>query len=250
MVSIIVFLLTISSGCVLGAMLFGKHYEVMLPISCTSIVVILFIAGVLGILKISVILLLLFSVVIYIYAAIILRNDKKRLKEVCANFFSNGFFVFAGYVVVCVWSTAGRYFTRNDEFSHWGDIVKVMVMLDDYGTNPLAESLYQTYPPGMSLFQYFLQKIYMLMSEEAMFSEWRCFLAYQILAFAFVIPIFSRIKSKRIMNIISIAVALFLLPTIFYQDYYYSTLIDPFLGIQVGAGWSAIFGGQCRKRYF
>ncbi len=97
----------------------------------------------------------------------------------------------------------------------------------------------------MSLFQYFLQKIY-IFTDGAKFSEWRLYLAYQVLFFAFVMPFFNNIKQKKAYSALVSVIVIFLCPLIFFNTVYTALYIDPMLGMLAGTGLATVF--LCENR--
>ena len=232
--SALVFLILISSGSVFCSSYFNKRYEEILPISCAGIVLISFLFGLIGLLKYSTILICLICIVLIVLGIIKAIKDK-NIKGLLLNTFTPGFVVFVVLVMIMILGVYGKVFDTTDEFSHWGDIVKVMTLLDDFGTNPLSHSAFKTYPPGMSLFQYTLVEINTFISKES-FSEWLCYLGYDIFSIALLVPICSNMKFKKALSPIAVLLTVFLMPFGFYAYSYFSVYIDEFLGILIAAG--------------
>ncbi len=240
MLTQIVIFMLLSTGSVLGATIVKKRYEEFLPITCSAIVLILFLFGICGNLNAGVYFLCILSVVLYLLSIYIIW-EKKCLKEALKNIFTGAFVIFAILFCTLSFLDKGKLMVEWDEFSHWGDIVKVMVTLDDFGTNPDSHSICQAYPPGMSLFQYFVQKIYSICSGKNNFNEWRLYFAYQIFALSFFFPFLKKLNNKNMFGIVSSGFLIFVSPLLFYHDFYSSIYIDPFLGILEGMGLVMIF---------
>lgn len=236
--AILFFFLLISSGSALCCAIFQKKYEDVLPITCSGIVLILFLFGIFGYLKTGVVVSCLLGIGFYI-AAIFWILKHKTIRAWLENFFSSGFFTFLIWSVILIFALYGKVLHSWDEFSHWGDIVKVMVYIDDFGTNPMSGSMFPSYPPGMGLFQYMLQKINLWISGGT-FSEWLLYVAYHMFAFSFLVPFIKGKGKKGIFYAILAVGILFLVPTMFYEEYYTTLYIDPFLGIVSGAGIARI----------
>lgn len=244
MISILLWFAALSSGSVLSAAIWKRKYEEILPITCSIIVIVLFLCGIAGNLFLGGILVCILAVTAYI-VTVIWMIRKREWGHFAKNFFTPGFFVF-GIILACAcFFNFGRVAYNWDEFSHWADITKAMTTLNDFGTNPEAHSAFQSYPPGMSLFQYYLQKLYEW-TNQAGFSEWRLYVAYQIFLFAFMMPFFEGLDIKRPISLMISLLTLFLCPLLFYQDIYNSIYIDPFLGILSGTGLAAVF--LCKRK--
>lgn len=233
-VSALIFVLLISSGSIFCSSYFNKRYEEVLPITCIAVVFISFIFGIIGILELStafICSIALILMVLGIYKAIKGHNIKCLL----INTFTPGFVVFIVLILIIFLGIYGKVFDACDEFSHWGDIVKVMTILDDFGTNPNSYSLFKSYPPGMALFQYTLEEINTFISKES-FSEWLCYLAYDIFSISLLLPICKNMRFKKLMSPISILLVILLVPFSFYAYSYFSVYIDEFLAFLIAAG--------------
>ncbi len=84
MISVILWFTILSAGSVCGAAVWKKRYEEMFPVTCSAIVLILFICGIVGSLKAGVVITELLAAALYIFTAIYLI----RLKDI-QNFRKN-----------------------------------------------------------------------------------------------------------------------------------------------------------------
>lgn len=231
---ILLYLLIISSGSVFACTYFGKKYEEVLPISCSAIVVFSFLLGMCSLLKISTILIVVISLVLYVLSIIKIIKTK-NIKEVFGRIFTPGFLVYIVLFALFLFALKGKLMDSFDEFSHWGDVVKAMTTIDDFASNKASHSIFRTYPPGMSLFQYFLQKINTLLTGET-FSEWMLYFAYYTFAISFIIPICNSFSYKRIIAPLTMMTVIFLVPSCFYLNAYTSIYIDQFLSFLLCGG--------------
>lgn len=239
MLSLIFLFMIISSGGVLCAAKGCKRYEELLPITCSSIVIVLFLCGIMKQLQLGVYLIVGLSVLLYI-ATVMVIVKHKSIRTFIANCFTPAFWCFALFFAIVTVCNYGKLADGWDEFSHWMDIVKVMTTLNDFGTNPDSASMFQSYPPGIALFQYFVQKINGMATGE-LFSEWMVYTAFQIFFVAFFLPFFNKLQYKKPGVIIITAVSVFLAPMIFFADLYTKSYIDPMLGILSGTGLATVF---------
>ena len=99
---------------------------------------------------INIMLPILFIVLIFI------KYRKKELKEFNKNFFTKSFYVFL-IMYLCVYIfDLYRGFTKWDEFSHWGVMVKEMLRLDKfYSVKESTLMVHKDYPPIIQLFELF-----------------------------------------------------------------------------------------------
>lgn len=210
-----------------------------MPITCSAIVLVLFLCGVTCGLSAGVWLVCFLAAGSYV-AAFIWLCRKKAWKKFFANFFTPGFCALAVLFGIFCYLNYGRVAFNWDEFSHWADIVKVMFTLNDFGTNPLSYSTFWSYPPGISLFQYFLQELQGWF-HAGNFSEWHLYLAYQIFALSYMVPFLKGVSFKKPFIFLTL-VALFVFSPLFvYTDFYNAILVDPILGILTGTGFAAIY---------
>lgn len=247
MFSILLWFVIMSSGGVLCAAVWERKYEDLLPVTCSIIILLLFVCGIGGSLETGVIIICIFGVVIYGFVGVYLFW-KKSYKRFFKNLFTPGFALFSFFLLAACFLNLGKMAENWDEFSHWVDIVKVMTMFDDFGTYSGANSLFSHYPPGMTLFQYFLQKLY-LWTGGACLSEWRAYVAYQMFLLSFLFPCV-KFNWKRPALIVFSGVVIFLCPLLFYTEFYISVYIDAGLGLLLGAGFVTVYFNRNRDLYY
>lgn len=235
----LIFIALIGAGSVYAAAAHKKRFEETIPVCAMGAVLVLFLFGLLGVLQIGMIVLYILAALLYLLTAATVIKEK-NLRQTLRNLLTPGavFFmlVFALLTVLNVEKVASNW----DEFSHWMDIVKAVAYVDDFGTNPAANSTYQSYPPAMMLFQYALQKVYMLIRPQGGFSEWRTYFAYQIFFVAILMPFLRNIDFRQILKLVIYAVIILVAPLLFYSNLFNAIYIDPFIGILFGAGMAMI----------
>lgn len=239
MVIQLLILLMISSGSVLCAAIWNRKYEEILPLTCSGIVMLLFIAGIFGKLGGGVATIAILCVVEYLFATI-WSFKKHTIRCTINNILTPASVLF---IILFFWLSflnCDKMADGWDEFTHWADSVKIMTMIDDFVTSPLSHSAFQSYPPAMSLFQYMVQKIALFIKPEILFSEWRLYFAYQIFFLSFLFPFLKDLNIKRPFNVFVSTISVLFMPLIFYSNIYTKIYIDPFLGILSGAGFALI----------
>lgn len=239
MISLFVWLFLLSTGSMLCAVLWEKKFEEILPITGAVIIIVLFLFGLLGKLELGFEIIVSVCVLIYGYAVVAMLK-RKNCKQVIANIVTPATCILGVYIVIVCYCNYGRRAYVWDEFSHWMDIVKVMSTLDAFGTHAEAESMFQSYPPGMALFQYFFQKVNALFGGIA-FSEWRAYVAYQTFFAIFSLPLLKKDNYKNKINIIASALVIFVCPTFFFKSFYKTVYIDAILGILTGIGMATVY---------
>ncbi len=242
MLAIVVFILVISAFSFFAAFRLKKTFEQTIPVACMSIMLFLFLSGMINILGIGWILVCLIAIGLYVYTIywIIRNKPKETLKNNIFNLITPGFVVFAITSFMLAYFNKGRLATHTDEFSHWLDTVVIMTRLDAFGTAKGSTAIFPSYPPAMSLFQYLLEKINMVCT--GTFSEWKTYFAYQLFAVAIMLPFIEtkgKTLLKKIVSIVSWPICL-VTPLYFFAESYNSLYIDPFLGVLGGCGFAAV----------
>lgn len=231
--AVILFFLCISSGSVYAAARWNRKYEEMLPLTCCAMVLTMFLFGVFGFLKLGAALVCAACAGLYVLAA--LRVGKqKNLEGFLRNVLTPGFFLYLAFNIMYVVFIYGKVFDKTDEFSHWGDTIRILCNLDAFGTHPASNAMYASYPPAMSLMQYFLQKLNCWQPGHLL-TEWMCYYAYQAFTLGFLMPLCSRGR-RGLLGYGMFALGVFCLPHLFFTHYYDSILIDAFVGLVSGAG--------------
>lgn len=235
-----VFFLAVSSGSIFCCARYGRKYEEILPITCMGIVLVLFIFGILGILKVGIFAVMLLVITLYLLSAVTLITRKNWCAFLSAAV-TPGSVIFLGVCVAFAFLNRGRVAYGWDEFSHWADIVKVMTILDDFGTNPASHSYLKYYPPGMALFQYFLQKILLFFRPDSGFHEASLYMAFQVFFASLLLPFFKGQSFRYPLRTLLFFTGIFIAPLQFFGTLYTYVFIDPILSFLAGAGFAAVF---------
>jgi len=248
--TVLIFLAVIFSFSLYSAVKFHKRFELTLPVWCMASGAIIFFAGLAGALKAGAYAVLFIALIFWLLGLLEIYNNKNNLNLFINNFFTPGFAVFLIFAFISALALNGVMVHSWDEFSHWADIVKVLSTLDVLGS-PATNSSFASYPPAMAVFQYLIQKIFLLFNTEKIFAEWLIFYAYQIYLFAVLMPLFYKCEFKKFFDVIFLAAIIFITPAFFYIHLYCSVYIDPFLGCLAGAGMaSVILFNKDDKDYF
>ena len=240
MIFLLSFILIMVSVTFFSSVILHRRFEEVLPVSIGGIPVLMFFFGLLFGLKTAFICALVICVGL-LAASFVFLFVKKGFSSFLSCFFTPGFILFCLFFLGLFYIHYGRPANGFDEFSHWIDSVREMVILDDFGTAARAQTLFASYPPGMSLFQYFVQKAYLLVSPNGGFREWLCYLAYQLLAFSFIFPLLKKTTWKTLIPT-AILFGLGYLSVLAFYDYGLTMCyIDPFLGIVTGSGFALVY---------
>lgn len=244
--------LILVSGSVFGSAAYRMRFEETLPLTCTGIVAVMFGAGLLGQMAAGIWAVYMIGLLLFLLS-IVHAVRRKALKDVCKRIFTPGFLLYVLMFVLLILMHFGRVASEWDEFSHWMDIVKVMVMYDDFGTHPLAASTFQSYPPGMVLFQYFVHETVSNNVNQGELVEWIGYFAYHLYAFSFMFPFVRQLKWKQIGAAVFFVLGVCLAPVVIFSNFLDSLYIDPFLGVVAGCGMAMLYmnrSSEIRNRLF
>lgn len=250
MISTIFLLLILLSGSFLGAVRFHRRFEAIIPITCIGIVLVLFLFGLLGQMLLGVHAVIAAALSIYVYVGYLClitppSERKEHRGRLARNLVTPGLFIFLAYFCFFYLGDFNLRATVTDEFTHWMYCVKTTTYLNDFSTNPAAYSRFPSYPPGMCLFQYFFQKIYLLTKPAMPFSEWRAYLAYQILMVSLGMPFLQRLSFKRPLEmLLNASIPLFIHLPFFFGYNFAGVMIDAFVGAAAGYTFAMVLLGS------
>lgn len=219
--ALIIFYLLILSISLFISIEFNKKIEKTFIISIMSIIFTTYLFGLIGILQYGVYFIFLISFLMLICNLYMIIKDKSKLY---INI--KGIAIFTILYLLIIIINNGRMVHVWDEFSHWGDVVKWMFDSNDFSTNPNSLCLFKSYPPAVSLFQYFFVRI------QNSFNESYLYISYQLIAVSLFLPFLTKIKTNKNL-FISLMICL-LVPTIFFNQFYDSIYIDGILGLFAG----------------
>lgn len=223
MINLILGYLIIQIISIFYSIKFKKNIGNMFILTILSIIVILYLFGLFNLLSAGVYLIEIVSIGILIYECIYFYKNKNKVLPTILNKENIIFtLMFIGLSVI----HSGRMISTWDEFSHWGDVVKAMFTINDFSTSSKSMSQFQSYPPAMSLFQYFFMKI------GNNYIESNLYIAYQLFFVSLIMPFIS--KSKKVFDSIIILIAMLLVPIIVNSSFYTTIYIDSILGLLFG----------------
>lgn len=226
------------SGVILGYIMGVKQLYRMIPITLMSIVTILYVFGLVGRLKLGVVVVDALIFLIYLAFAIWIIAHRNRL-FVHVKTLLPCLGVWLLFLLVFNYCDKGMMTHNWDEFSHWASTVKIMTYLDDFTTNENSLALYKTYPPTMSLLQYFFQKNKMWIKGDTVFTEWRLYLVYHLFVASFLLPIFDKAE-KAYKKIFKVLLPIWIC-VLFYKDMPECLYIDPFVAALAGYSMLSTF---------
>lgn len=236
MINLILLFLCLSSFSCLGA-LYKKKFEEIIPITVIGIMLFLYVFYILDILSIgfvSLSVIIFISYILFCYKLFKSNNNEK--KEIFNYIFTPGFVVFLlGFIILYVLTLDNKVLLW-DELRLWGAYPKLLFydeILQLGDTSRLLPQM-RSYNPGMSLFMYYVLKVF------GNFKENLLFFGYSLVGYSILIPITKNLKWCDWLKLPFYLIGLLLIPLMFANSnndrlVYYSTLyIEPSLGIIFG----------------
>ena len=226
MLAVIKLLLLISLISLGLGIIFKQRIEKTIPVSVMLIVLLMYISGYMGNLKIGFVSVLVITGLIVIYAVKLIISDKQIIKSVLSPYAAY-YLVFAAWMYI---RFSGKMLNEWDEFTHWGFSTKVMYDSDMFSNFAGSTIYFADYLPGNALFQYFLLQL------EGCFREDLMIIAQGLYIFAFLMPILGELKvgKREILSSIPIAFLMYVLPLGFYPTAYSSLYVDATLAVIFG----------------
>ena len=219
----IIYVITMSPAVFLADR-FNKSINKTIPLSLVCTMIIMYVLGLVNLLKIGVVFVIIFNIGLLVYT--IIKNIKnKTINELKEKIITNGSIFFTVIFFVFLAVTMNRELTHWDQFSYWS-----LASKDMYTNNKLLMSVntIAIYPPAPMLLQYFYMNVlgeYLQGIE--VFTTW-------ILGFAFLLPLFEKSNGKKISNIV-IGIIILCIPAVFNMLIFYeSSYPDALMGLIIG----------------
>ena len=225
--SLLFTILLLLMGSVFISIIFNKKIEETIIFYILSIIIFVYIFGLLGHLRLGVYSFAVISIIFFIIS-IVLFSINKNKKNLLKNIFTPGLLIFLLMNIIILYFEKGRMFTAWDEFSHWGSSIKSMFLIDDFAMSPNSDLMFKTYLPGMTIFQY----IFMVIKND--FVEYYAYFSYCIFCISLILPFTKNLRWNDITKIILYFFLILLVPTFIFIDFYSSIYIDAALGLTFG----------------
>ena len=208
--------------------LFKRKFAVMMPLSVFSSILILYVAGLFGHMKLGVIIFLGVSGFLFL-AGLTKSIIRREMKDYVSNVLNFGFVVFLAALVLIYYMTDGRLLSRFDEFTHWGLTVKNYMIFDGFANIKGSTTHGAGYQPGISLFCYLFTSLRDQVNECDMLKGMDVFMV------AMLLPIFRRINWKRFIF------GIFLIPFVLFAPWLFASYIIPYNTLYIDAAMAATF---------
>ena len=166
----------------------------------------------------------------------LLIKDKELVAHL-KSILTPGLAIFFSLALFSFLLTRGMQLSNWDEFSHWGTIVKATFLFDAVGPYNPVELGFRSYPPSLSLFEYFVTKL------GGSWLEGNIFWAYQLVIWSLFTPFFAQLTWRRWGQILTVVPLVFIAPLAFFNSLNV-TLIDPLLGMLFGYALAIAYVGN------
>lgn len=164
-----------------SVLLFKKSFGKCIPMTLMSTSIIVFFSQVFF--KTFIVGYVVNILLVVLFLFLLIRN-KNNLFEFKKNFFSNGFYTFIIFYICIFFFDLNRKFTKWDEYSHWGVMVKEMFRLDKFYSSKLSTLMvHKDYPPIIPIFELFYSKLTWSFKEENLIKALHLFNACLIIPF-------------------------------------------------------------------
>lgn len=126
-------------------------------------------------------------------AGFILLVVRKKDHDFTSRCFSVGFFVFLAICLLFLILDSGRWLTTWDEYSHWGKMVKEMLRLDRFYSEPQSNLLaHKDYPPFAPVFELLWCRL------SLKYTEGTATMALDTLGFSMILPlVLERLECRK-----------------------------------------------------
>lgn len=119
----------------------------------------LFFAGLLNFLRYAVYILLLVGIGLLLFLCLKIRKNKELIKKNLLDETAFSLIFFLVCLIIFFIALRGTHFGHYDNFSHWGLIVKQMLLTHRFPTFQDPVILFQTYPVGSASYIYFFSSL-------------------------------------------------------------------------------------------
>jgi hypothetical protein len=201
-----------------------------------TIIVILYVFGLFNFLLLGFYFVVASSIVLTVLA---IYWSRKEFKEVFAHLFSPAFVIFILMFALLGYLSRSWQLLEWDEYSHWGIFAKAMYFENKFPAQVDFVIVWPHYPPGMTIFQYYVTKLTGYYSEKALF------FAQNIVIFSAIMATLNNITWKK--SFWAIGAVFWGYWIIYFWGYGVNTIyMDGLLGVVFGATTVSYCGDEKR----
>lgn len=211
-----------------------------IPTAIFAFILVPYLFGLFNLLFVGVLASVLLAVVAFALA-LIRGNKDGSTKQLLAGLASPAAVIFWVLITVSYLLTRAMQFHSWDEFSHWGTVAKAFFIFDSLSPYNPADLAFRSYPPAVSIFQYFVNKV------SFGWFEGNVFWAYQILIFAALVPFAAKLVWRKPLAVAIAGLAFLVAPLMFFAAYS-QVYVDPILGVLFGYSFALVATSDLRTR--
>jgi hypothetical protein len=164
--------------------------------------------------------------------------SRKEYKQALAQLFSPSLLIFFLLFALLAYLSRSWMLQEWDEYSHWGIFAKAMYFENKFPAQVDFVIVWPHYPPGITIFQYFVTKL-------AGYSEKALFFSQNIVILSAIVAILNNITWKK--SFLAIGMVFFCYWSIYFWGYRVNTIyMDGLLGVVFGATIAAYCGDKKR----
>lgn len=171
----------------------------------------------------------------------IVRRGPRRVLSAIPSAFSPALVLFIVFAVASFVLTRFLQLGNWDEFSHWGASVKAVVIDNAIAPYNPIDLAFRSYPPAMTMFEYFGLKL------SGGWSESNLFWSYQVMFASLFFPFVSDVRWAWWRRLLVVVPLMALTPVLIFNAFQ-GVLVDPFLGLLFGYCLALVFTGDTRSR--
>ena len=183
-----------------------------------------FVFGLLGYLNLG-----MESLVLFISSAMtsLLIRSKEFRRYLLKNSYAPSTLAFVVLSLISLYKTKDWVLSQWDEFSHWGVVVKAMHQYSALGPATPADLWVMNYPPGISLFQYFVVDV------SDAWREGLLFWATHLIVISIIVPVLAKSSYKYVSEVFLKLFVALLASSIFFNNFD-NIYADPVLALCFG----------------
>lgn len=195
--------------------IFKRKWEETVGFSLIFCMLILFLFGLFGELKVGIFVMYVLTSICMIGGVIIYNKQQMTVKDI----WSPGLIVYAFLIALILVNNNNAFLARWDEYSHWGLAAKDMFYFDSFSKHIGTTVMLTRYPPFATLIEYFFCYTNEFFSQSILYVGYQTVLASMLI-------IACKTATKRIKLLCPVLIGIIGIPVIFFYDAYNSVYVD------------------------
>lgn len=222
MISYLLIILLTLCGAISISFTLNKKIGWSILLYFLSVIFLLYVLGIFIPLNIATYIIIVLTILSFIFTI------SKKKKDTLNIFKIPTLYMFLIITIFLFLIDNGKGIYMIDEYTHWGDVVYAMYQNNTLSVFSANDLWYASYPPTISLFQYFIMII------NNAYSEGLLYFSYQLFGLALFLPFIDKIKLNKKISFIMITIITIVMPLMLFGNYYNSIYVDAILGLLFG----------------